>query len=363
MNIAIFALETSADLYAAKIAKHLKTKFTDLHLSGVGGNLLLQEGQEQYLSMRSFQVMGFSDVFKKIFSLTKNFYMLRNILLKQNPACILFVDGPAFSLRLAKSLRKKGYTGKIIQFVAPTVWVHGKKRADDIAKYFDLLLTLYDFEKPYFPKIKTVFVGHPIVEIIDEALQKPDKLSFSKKVLALFPGSRPAEIARNLPKQLDAAKQFLQQYPDFEVAIGCAGKIANVDITVTFVSFEDRFELMQKSTLALAKSGTVTLELAYLQVPTVVNYELTLLNRLMAQYVLKIDTMPFYAMPNILCGKALFYECIKPPNTADVLCDRLVTTYKEKDTKKTDFELLRKRLETDDSPTKRVAEEVCAKIN
>ena len=97
--------------------------------------------------------------------------------------------------------------------------------------------------------------------------------------------------------------------------------------------------------------------------PTVVNYELTLLNRLMAQYVLKIGTMPFYAMPNILCEKELFYECIKPPNTADVLCDRLVATYKEKDQKKADFELLKKRLVAACSPTKRVAEEVCATIN
>jgi len=359
MNIALFALEKSADLYGAKIARHLKTMMPDVVLTGVGGDLLLQEGQHPFMHMSSFQVMGFSDVFKKIFPLMKHFYHIRDALLKKNPDLILCIDSPAFSLRLAKALRKKGYTGKIVQFVAPTVWAHGKSRSEDIAKYFDLLLTVYDFEEVYFPNVQTLFVGHPIVEIIEEASKKREMLSFSKKVLALFPGSRPGEIARNLPLQIEAARLFLQKNPDFEVAIGCATRLQETGIEATYVCFEDRFELMKKADLALAKCGTVTLELAYHNLATVVMYELSLLNRFMAQYVLKIDKMPFYAMPNILCNRALFTECIKEKPTPEILCHTLCDTLQ----KKPDFSQFRKRLVTDESPTKRVAKALCERLS
>ena len=169
-QICIIAGEASGDLYGAKLIQELTKHDPALQFFGVGGKCMTSLSFESVLPIERFQVMGFSDVLRSLPRIVSNFFTMKKTILSRNPHTVIFIDQPDFSLRLAKTLRKKGFQGKIVQFVAPTVWAYKKNRVKTLEKYFDLLLTLFPFEKEYFAQssLKTIWVGHSIVEEIEK---------------------------------------------------------------------------------------------------------------------------------------------------------------------------------------------------
>ncbi len=140
------------------------------------------------------------DIVRKFPSLYKQFYSIRDHILDAKPDVTILIDYPGFNLRLAKSLRKKGYQGKIVHYVCPTVWAWGKGRIKTLSENLDLLLTIFPFEPPLFAStgLKTVFVGHPLIEKIQQHQYDADwksKIGMPAQgnLLALFPGSRAAK--------------------------------------------------------------------------------------------------------------------------------------------------------------------------
>lgn len=352
-EIFVFAGEMSGDLYAGNILRKLAMKLPDYQFWGVGGPSMRNQAFTSILPMESFQVMGITDVIMAFPRLLACFRKLKKEILAKNPEMVVFVDSPSFGMRLAKALRKAGYRGKIAQVVAPTVWAWRPDRADEMAKYFDLLLTIFDFEPAYFAhtSLKTVFVGHPIIEHIQESSVKRDK-----PILAIFPGSRPAEVKRNLKKQLAAADAFCKNHPEYEIAI-CSP-------CLDMVPFKERYSLMQRAHLALAKSGTVNLELALYGVPTVVTYELSWLNTFMAKHVMKLK-LAYFSIVNILSQKELFFERIKPPVTTDNILQCLEAYHQDPrlcDQIRAECLLLKERLMTDRLPTDKITQELCELI-
>ncbi len=320
-NFFVFAGEASGDLYGGRLVAALKNRFQASSFFGVGGPELQSQGLTSLIPIEQFQVMGFSDVYKNLPRLIKNFISLKKACLKQNPDACIFIDQPAFSIRFARALRKAGYTGKIIQAVAPTVWAYKPQRAAIMAKYFDLLLPLFSFEVPYFThyKVPTIWTGHPLIEY----LQPPTQNDKDKNIISIFPGSRPSEVVANLPMQLEGVCQFAATRPGYSIAISVhsetvrqwiekeaknANKKFNLQINLT--PFAERHDLMRQSCMAVAKSGTVTLELALSEVPTIVTYHLSPLNRFIAKHFLHLN-LPYYCIVNILKGKELFKEYIE----------------------------------------------------
>ena len=326
----ILAGEKSADLYGAMLIKSLRKKYPSALYRGLGGPAMEEEGFISFVPFSDFCVMGISAVIPKLYKIIKNFYILRKEVLKTQPSVVICIDQPAFSLRFAKSLRKAGFRGKIVQYVAPTVWVYKKERALEIEKYYDQLLTLFSFEPTYFNGIDIRWVGHPIVEMVsqekaDTLFRKRYHLTEKKKIIALFPGSRLDEIQKNLPLMCSLMESIGREEA---VAIACS-VASNADLPLIahiveqsglqgiaasfiFVPFEERFDLMKNSHMALAKSGTVTLEIAIHQVPTVVLYKLSFLTEMVAKYQYRI-TLPHFCIANILAKQELFPEFIKPP--------------------------------------------------
>ena len=346
-SIFVFAGEASGDLYGAKLVEQLKKTYPRASFFGVGGKELQNADLEIIYPLEHFSVMGFSDVLKALPRLIKSLFYLRKLILARQPKLCLFIDQPDFSLRLAKLLRQKKFSGKIVQFVAPTVWAYKKKRAALFAEYFDLLLTLFSFEPAHFAHtpLKTVWTGHPLVEVIEQSVVENEKKEIS--LLSIFPGSRPGEIQRNLPIQLEAACLFCFNQKDtkWEIAISQANLALNDYLNIiesvrqkshfygqiNLVPFEKRYDLMRSSSFALAKSGTVTLELALCGCPTLVSYELSFLNRFIATHLLKGDR-PFYCIVNILKKKEIFCEMIKEKITPTALLHKLLQI--EADTEK-----------------------------
>lgn len=336
-NIFIFAGEPSGDLHGSHLIHALKKLKHTYKIEAVAGPLMRLEEIDLYMEMEEFAVMGFTDVFLSLPSLIRKFYKIRNHILESQPDAVILIDYPGFNLRLAAHLRKKGYTGKIVQYICPTVWAWGKNRIHKMNANLDLLLAIYPFEKDYFlnTTLQVDYVGHPI----SQTLQNYPYTSIGEKpedhIIAIFPGSREGEIRRNLSKILMSVKQLKQLEPKTIFAISIANdKVLPIiqDIMHSsdlseedfiFVPKDKTYELMRACRTAIAKSGTVTLELALHEKPTVVVYELTVLNRFIAKYIMRVN-LPYYCIVNILGKAEVFPELIEFGFTSENLSRNLI---------------------------------------
>jgi lipid-A-disaccharide synthase len=305
---------------------------------GVGGPEMIGQGLQVTLPMSDFQVFGFTDILSKLPRLWLQFRQTRELILQRQPDAVILVDYPGFNLRLARSLRKAGYQGKIIQLICPTVWAWGKGRIDTLAANDDLLLAIFPFEPPLFAHtgLQVKFIGHPLVEKVAQHAYVNDwraqcQIAPSSRTLALFPGSRPSEIRRLLPRQLQAARLLRAQDSELQVLISCAdpdlepaikAEVQRAGLNAALVPKRFTYELMTDCRTALAKSGTVTLELALHNVPTVVIYETSAVNTWIARYVIRLK-LPYLCIVNILCGYSVFLEWIRRPFTAEDLVEDL----------------------------------------
>ncbi|MGK5594739.1 MAG: lipid-A-disaccharide synthase [Parachlamydiaceae bacterium] len=324
-DLFIFAGEASGDLHGCHLLHHLFSLRPSLKVVGVGGSKMRSTSMSCLMPMESFQVMGFTDVLFALPHLVKQFYRIRNFILKNQPKAVVLIDYPGFNLRLAKHLRKKGFTNKIVHYIAPTVWAWGKERIQTMSQTLDLLLTIFPFEKHFFDQhssLNTKYVGNPLISQLKNHTYHPHwqkELGLTGHLLALFPGSRKGDIERNLPLQIQAAQILLQKFPELKIAISCAHPHLRPLIEqcirqsscsqTTLVSDKYTYDLMKAASLAFSKSGTATLELALHGCPTVVTYELSRLNYLLAKYLFKIN-LPFYCIANILLKEKLFPEVI-----------------------------------------------------
>ena len=131
----IFAGEASGDLHGSALIRSLKQKDPSCQINGVGGVLMRSEEFHCLINTELFQVMGFTDVFLALPRLIPLFKKVRDDILKSNPDCVILIDYPGFNLRLARSLRKHGFKGKLVQYICPTVWAHGKGRIKTLAAH------------------------------------------------------------------------------------------------------------------------------------------------------------------------------------------------------------------------------------
>lgn len=310
--------EPSGDLLAAEAVTALLQRFPSLKIEGVTGPNLRAAGVQTIFPMEQLRVMGFTAVIRAL----PRIFLLRRALiqaiLSQKNSPVLFIDQPSFSLNIGKRLKRAGYKGKLLQLVAPSVWAWGKTRAQEYANIFSKLLTLFKFEEEHFSHLMPCrWIGLPQAKTIQDS--KESSPQQKKEYIALFPGSRPFEIEKNLRLQLEAIRPLLQEDPTIRVGIALAPTIKTLPLKglqiptqVEIVPAERRYELMQKAKIALAKSGTVTLELGLFQVPTIVTYALTPLNYLFARFWIN-PKIPYFSLPNILTNQEICKEHIRFP--------------------------------------------------
>lgn len=353
----IFAGEPSGDLHGSSLMAGLREQNPDLHFVGVGGPRMREQGLEEVLPMEAFDVMGYSDVFRVLPRLYKQFYFIRDKILELQPEAVLFVDYPGFNIRMAKALRKRGYKGRLIHFVCPMVWVHGKGRIKHLAANLDLLISILPFEKPLFDGtgLRVEYVGHPLAAKARDYPHQPRwregyAIPYDKMLLGLFPGSRRAEITRNLPVQLQVAEQVKERYPDAVFALPVATPelrplvleaLSNSELRlhhdIFLLSPESSYELMHEARAAIATSGTVTAELALHKVPTVVTYKLSWLNAFVVGVILR-PKLDHYCLVNIICEKKVFPELLWPSPEPEQVAKELLALVEDGPTRNTCLE-------------------------
>lgn len=317
--------EPSGDLHAAPVIEELLLRDPSASIRAIAGPLMRKNPISTVVPMEELQVMGFIDVFLALPRLIRIFRKVKTEILTTSPDAVLLVDYPGFHLRLAKSLRKAGYKGKIIQYISPSVWAHGTKRIKTLEKYVDHLLCIFPFELESFSQssLRVSYVGNPLVERMSRHhynahWKEHCGVDPKKPILALFPGSRPAEIDKHLPTMLEAVKNW-----DGQVAVSGELRGAHSHPQVKVIPREFTYELMADCTAAIAKSGTVTLELALHHKPTIVIYRTGRLNRWIAKHFLHLEHLPHFCLVNILGRKEIFPEYIKVPFTPEEISLRL----------------------------------------
>ncbi len=335
-HIVVIAGEVSGDEIGARIIESLKRLMPEARFSGAPGPSMRRQGCDTWVPMESFQAMGLFHVLTKLPTILRAKKRLLNKIVESQPDIVIFIDQPSFSIHCAKQLtkiyaKKKLPRPQCLQIVAPSVWAYKPKRAEKLKAYIDALFLLYRFEIPYFSKLlPTFWIGHPAMDVWKKENMLEKRLLKKEPLIALYPGSRPQEIYQNLPLQLDAANIVLQRLQKdgntstVSWAIQLTDSVSeeekrfienevirrNLQEKVVYIPFLQRHDTMKKAQAAIAKSGTVTLELALSNTPTVVMYKIGHITQLWAKLILKLSSSQKFSLPNIITRKNLFPEFV-----------------------------------------------------
>ena len=355
-RILISAGEASGDIHAAAVTAAIKKIDSSAEVFGMGGDALRNAGGEVLFDIKDHGVMGFVEVLKKLpdlFKLRDNF---EKVMDERKPDCLITVDYPGFNMKLAKLAHDKGIP--VVSYIAPSAWAWHKSRAKKVAKIVDKVACIFPFEYDVYKEAgaHVEFVGHPLVDIVKPSMTQEEALSFAgkeegKKLILLMPGSRLMEIEKMLPTLLEAAKLIKKQLPEVSFVMPRAGTIpislleekiqtSGLDVKITE---GNNYDLFSVADLALATSGTVTLEAALCGLGSVIVYKTNPVTYFIAKLVVNI---PHIGLPNIVAAKSVLPELIQNDFTpAKVAQEALALLESERNEKmKDDLAYVKERL-------------------
>lgn len=334
-KILISAGEASGDIHAAAVTAAIKKLDSSAEVFGMGGDALRAAGGEVIFDIKDHGVMGFVEVIRKlpaIFKLRSDFGKLMD---ERKPDCLVVVDYPGFNMKLAKLAHDKGIP--VVSYIAPSAWAWNKGRAKKVAKIVDKVACIFPFEYDVYKEAgaPVEFVGHPLVDIVHPEMDKQEAEAWAgkkpgRKLILLMPGSRLMEIEKNLPTMLAGAKLLKEQMPEVDFVMPRAGTIpkelleqrikeAGLEVRITE---GHNYDLFSVADLALATSGTVTLEAALCGLGSVILYKTSALTYFIAKLVVNI---PYIGLPNIVAGKHILPELLQD----DFTPEKLAATAKE----------------------------------
>lgn len=360
----VIAGEASGDLLAAELVGALRQEFAEaeaiptadhqpLHASleprffGAGGQGMAAAGVELAFDLTAYSVTGLSDVMKNLFKFQRLLHQLRNLAIERKPDAVICVDFSGFNLRLAHAMRRyvrarrdwfHDWAPKVFQYVSPQVWASREGRAYQMARDMDLLLSIIPFERDWYakrvPQLRVEFVGHPLLDRYANA-QRPKQggsargsgpSSFaphpSPPLILLLPGSRRNELARHLAVMIGALTALRAALPNIRAKMvlpneelvrqaRASGLPPNLEI-----QYGGLAEALANTQVAIASTGTVTMECAYFGVPTVAIYKTSWSTYQIGKRMARVK---YLAMPNLLAGEEVFPEFIQNAATPENL--------------------------------------------
>jgi lipid-A-disaccharide synthase len=345
--------ESSGELYGSLLAQALKSKCPDLHILGVGGDRMMRAGVELISGISG--AFGLVELSSAFMDLRAAFKKTTEAMKKFMPRVLVLIDFPDFNLKVAEFAKKLGI--KILYYVSPQVWAWRKSRVRKIARLVDMMAVVLPFEVEIYRKagVPCEFVGHPIVEEIETVLKStnPPTLLFnsplskggyrgvkegdggimdselkaffktslglyaSQPLLSLLPGSRPHELKRLLPLMIEVIRQLKKEFRDYQFCIPLAPNTNEGRYSYYLEALRQEGAIIRKgesirslaaSDLAVIASGTATLQAAFLEVPMVVVYRLSLSSYLLGRLFINVK---YISLVNILSGKGVVPELIQ----------------------------------------------------
>jgi len=320
-KIFILTGEPSGDKLASKVISKLKNNNPNIEYSCVGGTHLNSLGIKSIFNLKEITYLGFTSVLFNIFKIKTKINRTIEEIIKFNPDILFSVDSPDFTLRVAEEVKKLNKKIKTIHYVAPQVWIWREGRVKKFKKFLDHVLLLFNFEKKYFDKenIPNSFVGHPLLE--KENRNKIDITSIiprDKKIISLFSGSRLSEVNLLLPilvsfihlmnKKFDNFLFVFHSTDEYKNLINEKLKISNLKNIQVISDDNIKSQILSSSVFAVAKSGTVSLEICNAKVPSIVIYKINMINYMIMKFLVKVK---FANIINIINNKEIIPELLQ----------------------------------------------------
>ena len=340
----LIAGEASGDLLAAELVSALRRQLPDAQFFGAGGPKMSAAGVDLAFDLTQHSVIGITDVLKNILKFRRLFNQLLALAIERKPDVVIGVDYGGFNLRFGQAVKKyvrenpfSTWNPKIVQFVSPQVWASRPGRAEKLSRDYDLLLSIFPFEKDWYaqrvPKLRVEFVGHPMIgRFTNDDLRFTSgdlKIGSSRSNEAqtkeksepphvgcynvlLLPGSRKSELQRHLPVMLDALKLIQEKLPATKAKL----VLPNPTLATLAKSLGANLETqigelpwaLTEADVAIASTGTVTMECAFFGVPTVTLYKTSWLTYQIAKHIVTVKSL---TMPNLLAGEPVYPEFIQ----------------------------------------------------
>ena len=337
-KIMIVTGEASGDLHGSNLVKSLRSKEPDLKFCGMGGPELAALEVEILYDAAKVSVVGFFEVFSHLKDIWLAQRALRRRLATDPPDLLILIDLPDFNLMLAKKAKKLGIP--VFYYISPQLWAWRSGRVKTMKARVDKIGVILPFEENFFRNrgVAAQYVGHPLLDTVKTTLTREKfchhhKVSLGTRCVGLFPGSRKREVSSLLPIFLSAAELLQKNSPEkivffiprastidineFETA-GLSRYRHHLDIRIIE---EDRYNMMGACDVVVTASGTVTLELAILEVPMIVVYKLAELTYQLGKRLVKVD---FFSLVNLIAGYAAVPELLQHEVKAEKIAAELL---------------------------------------
>jgi lipid-A-disaccharide synthase len=331
MKLYLVAGEASGDARGAELMRALRERTPSLQFLGAGGREMRALAGDDFLDWEGEAVVGLWDVLKKYRYFKAQFdHMLADIARVQ-PVAVIYIDYPGFNLRMAKAVKQRLPGVRNIYYVSPQVWAWHRSRIPKMARFLDLMLCIFPFEKDLYEAsgLRTVFVGHPMLDSLEarriDEPRDPD-------LVGLFPGSRDREVRRIFPVMIEAAERMREAKPGlrFEAAAASHLLADRMLAMLAATGHDERFcavhvrashELMQRAGVGVVCSGTATLEAAFFAMPMCVVYKVAWLTWAVAKRLVRV---PFIGMPNVLADREIAREFLQGAAQPDAIAEEML---------------------------------------
>jgi len=353
-KIFIITGEASGDKLASTVILKLKNINSNIKFSCVGGAHLNSLGIKSIFELKEITYLGFTSVLFNIFKIRNRINKTVDEIIKFNPDILFTVDSPDFTLRVAEKVKKINKSIKTIHYVAPQVWVWREGRVKKFKRFVDHMLLLFNFEKKYFDKenIPNTFVGHPLLEYVNNSkIDLSSLINNDKKIISLFAGSRKSETNVLLPILCDFIKLINKKFDDYIFIFHATDE--NKDLIVNFIKKDTlnntqvisdesiKSQILSNSVFAVAKSGTVSLEICNANIPSIIIYKVNMINYLIMKLLVKVK---FANIINIINNKEIIPELLQGECNAKEIYNSVVYLLKNPELMKDQVENCNKTL-------------------
>ena len=332
VKLFLVAGEPSGDRLGAALMAGLKTLSPGIQFEGIAGPLMQAEGMESLFPMEELSVMGIAEILPKYFKLLARIRETAEAVITSGAQALVTIDSPDFCLRVARLVKEKRPEIKVIHYVAPSVWAWRPGRAAKMAKVVDHVLALLPFEPPYMTAAGMTcdFVGHPVVAEPLATAQEIQQFQGDGPLILALPGSRRGEVSRLAPVLGAVLDQVKAAHPTARVALPTVRGVADLVADLTS-SWPIRPEIITDparkraafaaADVALAASGTVSLELASNICPMVIAYKLHPISFWLMKRAALIDTV---TLVNLVSETRSVPEFLGPDCRAEAIAPALL---------------------------------------
>ncbi len=361
-QILVSAVEASADMYAAWLVAAVRERLPEAAFFGCTGERLQAAGCETVVDAHAISTIGVFEILRDVPRIYGQFRRLVKEAERRRPAVAVLVDAPGFNLHVAEKMKALGVP--VLYFVAPQLWAWRPWRVRRVRRWVERLLCIFPFEEKWFAErgVTAEYIGHPLAGRVRAGMSRSEfferwKLREDAPLAVLLPGSRRREISLNLPPLMETARH-VRAHCALVAAPGTSVEGAGLPVIAGAT-----WDALAYSDVAIAASGTVTIEAALLGTPMVVVYRVTEPSWLVGRLLVRT---PFYSMVNLVAGRQVVPEFIQkdfvPARVAEE-ANRLLESPPARAQMREDLGEVARRLTTEGDPIARAAGRVVEMAN